>query len=241
MKRKKKFTVLCIVLVTFASAQDTLPLKKKPERPHEIGFSASSLFFILAGVSDFNERYTNLTYRYFFKEKQAVKLFAGVSAFNSEANKYDQYQILAATQTTLYATNEKKTPSNFQLGIGYEYILGKGRLKHVIGADLLYNNKFESEKFYYIRVQESVDAGGNKIGSSARLDSGAVNKANNYDKFGLNLNYSLRYSISKKWVITTGLLVSYKNYKIKNSYGTSRVSETNFNGIISDVSLFYRF
>lgn len=241
MKHKKNFTLLFIAMAFCSNAQDSLSLKKKVERPREIGFSASSVFFFLAGVSDPNERYTNITYRYFFKERQAIKLFTGASLFNNEGNKYEQSKLMSANQTTLYATREKKTPSNFQLGIGYEYILGNGKLKHVLGADILYNNKFVSDKSYYISVRDSIDGNGHSTLHTTRLDSGAVTKTNNYDKFGLNLNYSLRYRISKKWVITAGLLVSYKTYKSKTPYGHTRVGETNFNGIISDVSVFYKF
>ncbi|PBQ34001.1 hypothetical protein CNR22_20205 [Sphingobacteriaceae bacterium] len=241
MMRKKNFTLVFVALTFAVSAQDTLSIKKKPAKPHEIGFSVSSVFFLLAGVSDFNERYTNVTYRYLFTEKQAVKLFAGASIFNSEANKLESTKLSSVNNTTLYSTYEKATPSNFQMGLGYEYILGKGKIKHVIGLDLLYNNKFERERTYYSTASDSIDSKGHVFAHTTTLDSGRVNRSQNFDKFGINLNYSLRYQISKRWVITTGLLVSFKTYNVKTPQGTSRMGDTNFNGLISDVSLFYKF
>ncbi len=239
MKAQKQITILLAALIFTASAQDSSLVKKKPLRPHEIGFSASTAFFFLSGVTDYNERYTNVTYRYFFKEKQALKVFTGINMFNPENR--TKSELRSVSQSSLYANTEKKTPSNFQVGIGYEYVLGKGKLKHVIGLDLLYNNKFEKEQFYYSESKDTVDSKGNHFRNFNRLDTGAYLKTNNYDKFGLNLNYSLRYRLSKNWVITAGMLISYRTYRRKDKYGTSTVSEGNFNGIISDVSVFYTF
>lgn len=243
MTRKKNFTLALLFIALAASAQtkDSLSLKKKPARPHELGFSVSSIFFLLAGVSDYNERYTNLTYRYLFREKQAVKVFAGASIFNSQANKLESVRLSVTNSSTVYSTYEKTTPSNFQVGLGYEYILGNGKLKHVLGVDLLYNNKFERERNYYSISHDSIIGNGTHYTHTSPIDTGRVTKSQNFDKFGVNLNYTLRYQLSKRWVITTGLLFSYKTYAVKSQAGNTRNGEANFNGLISDVSLFYKF
>ena len=239
MKSEKLIIIILIGAISMVKAQDSSFVGKKPARPHEIGFSASTVFFLLAGVSDYNERYTNITYRYFLKEKHALKFFTGANVFNPDNT--IKSELRSVNQSSVYATTEKKTPSNFQLGLGYEYILGKGKLKHVIGVDLLYNNKFERENFYFMNVKDSINSKGNHELKSTRVDTGAYLKTNNYNKFGLNLSYSLRYRLSKKWVITAGMLLSYKTYRRKETYGYTTVGEGNFNGIISDVSVFYTF
>lgn len=221
-------------------AQDTLsPVIKKPQRPHEIGFSASTIFFVMAGVSDFNERYTNLTYRYLPGHHHGLKAFAGINMFN--ANNEFRSGVVSVTQSTVYATTERISPSNFQLGLGYEYIIGKRRLQQVVGLDVLYNNKFEIHRSYYTNSRDSTDNRGQHYIYTSRIDTGAHTTATNYDKFGLNLNYALRYSLSKRWLLTASMLVSYKTYRRREQQGYSRVSELNFNGLISDVSVFYRF
>lgn len=238
MKNKISITLAIIALNCAAQQQDSLTVKSPvPAKSTEIGVSVSSALFVLSGVTDYNERFTNVTYRRLFPKNHAIKLFTGVALFNSYVDGYQQgYYIPAVAHTTIYATSEITTPSNFQVGLGYEYIVGKRKLKQAFGVDLVYNNKFERHNFYYVRVHDN----GGKL-ESTPLDTGAYVKGTNYDKFGFNLSYSLRYQFSKHWVVTASCIASYRNYRRREKSMDGNVSDFNMNGLISDISIFYKF
>lgn len=239
----KNLIALAFAIIVFncaAQNHDSLKLQAPvPKKSSEIGVSISSAFFVLAGVTDYNERFTNVTYRRLFPKNHAIKLFTGVALFNSYSNNYQQgYYIPSVAHTTIYPTSEISTPSNFQVGLGYEYIIGKRKLKQVFGVDLVYNNKFERKNFYYMQVYDST---GNGHSESTRLDTGAYVKGTNFDKFGFNVSYSLRYQFSKHWVATASCIASYRNYRRREKGMEGNVSDFNMNGLISDISIFYKF
>jgi len=221
-------------------AQDSLSLRKKsPERKHEVGVSIITPLIIVLGATDYNERFSNLTYRRFLSDKHAVKSFVGIGSAGIVPN--NPRTVSATNTSTVYFINNRTTPSNFQVGFGYEYILGNKKLKHVFGADLVYNNKFLKEEFFYYQEIDSVGVNGKRFHQTTQLDTGSYVKTNNYDKIGFNLSYSLRYDISKRWVITASGTLSSRYYrqKVRNTYNTG--TELEYVGLVSDVSLFFKF
>ena len=233
------------ILLTFlliagtCHAQDSLV--KKEKKQVELGISLSTPLFVLLGVTDHNERYTNLTGRYFITKKHAVKAFAGVALLNEGSSDYKQTSYPAVNQTTVFPTTEIKTPSNFQLGLGYEYVMGKRKLKTALGIDVLYNNKFESTKFYYLTLRDSLRPDGQTITDINRLDTGGYIHNYNLNKLGINFSYSLRYALSKRWLLTGSFIMSYKIYRRKEGLDETTISDFNLIGLVSDISLFYRF
>ena len=236
MEFKKQIILLLTIAAFTAQAQDSLKTSAKaPKKKHELGVSIIVPLILAIGATDYNERYTNLTYRYFLKDKHAIKPFVGVSMVTPTPEA--QKTISATNNSTLYAMNNITTPSNFQVGVGYEYIMGKKKLKHAIGADIYYNNKFLKEEFFYYQEIDSVGVDGNRFRQTTTLDTGAYIKTKNYDKLGFNLCYSVRYEASKRWVISTSTIMTNKFYWAPRSSNY----EMNFIGLISDISIFYRF
>jgi hypothetical protein len=240
MSYKKQIIVPLALLTMTLSGQDTLTKQNNSmAKKHELGISLTTPMIILLGASDYNERYTNLTFRYFLSDKHAVKPFIGISPNPNNPNT-DQY-ISSTNTSTIYLSNYSQTPSNFQVGIGYEYIMGKKKLKHVIGADILYNNKFLKEKHSYYKITDSTDIKGNTNNVTTPIDTGAYVKTNNYNKIGFNLSYNLRYELSKRWIITASTIASSKYYREGKSNSRINVYDFNIVGLISDISVFYRF
>lgn len=241
MASKKLVTALLIIIVSCMGAQDTLNKNKIPDKRHELGISIIVPVIYAIGAADYNERYSNIAFRYFITKKHAIKPFVGFSPFSAIAN--DPKAISTTNTSTLYLANNSKTPSNFQLGVGYEFIIGKRKLKQVLGADIYYNNKFLREELYYYRHFDSTDVHGSVTQGTTKLDTGRYVRTTNYDKIGFNLSYGLRYEASKRWVITASTIVTNKLYWSKSPGlpGRSSNFEMNVVGLISDICVFYRF
>ncbi len=239
---KKNLAVCLMLILNGLSAQIKDSLASPPKKGHnEIGVSVSSALFVLSGVTDYNERFTNVTFRHLFPKHHAVKLFTGVALFNGDNRDFQQSYMPTAGNTTIYPTSEKTTPSNFQIGIGYEYILGKKKLKQVFGLDLVYNNKYERNNFYYLKVQDTSGSGNAQDKITTRLDTGNYVRGTNFDKYGINLSYSLRYDHSKHWAFTVSCIGQYRMYRRKENGRDYSVSDFNMNGLLSDISVFYKF
>jgi hypothetical protein len=218
----------------FTETPDTIPLKK-----HELGASILSPLIVLTGATDPSDRFTNITYRYLVTKKHALKIFAGFSLFNASVYNSQDYPYIATTGQTVHPVSETIVPSNFQAGLGYEIVLGTGRVRHAVGIDGVYNNKFEITKFQYRITRDSVDGAGNKFPYSFVADTGKVSRGFTYQKLGFNVHYTLRYEYSTHWMVTTTFLMSYRNYRGREN--NSYLSDLEMNGLISDVSIFYRF
>ncbi len=235
MKYKILF-ILCSLLIKI-KAQDSIV--KQNNMKHEVGISVLAPLIFLCDLRDPNERFSKISYRYKFKKKQAFKFYAGFSILNLTNSRYDQYQYILTDGTRIYPTSEVRTPTNIEIGLGYEIILGKRSLKHVFGLDFVYNNKFLVRKSYDLIEKDSIGANGQnfpKFTTSNYLESGT-----NYNKFGVNLNYGLRYEISKRWVATSSFTFSYRYYRLKLNGNYHSYSDIYTFGIISDISIFYRF
>jgi hypothetical protein len=220
---------------------DTIAPVTFKESRHEIGLGILSPFLMVVGATDLNERYTNFSYRYRIHQKHAIKAFIGNAFFNSNENKMTQERMQATPGQTVYLNRVFRTPTNFQTGLGYELILGKNKLKHVVGVDLLYNNKFTSEHTSYFLLKDSSVANGNNSIIGRGIDTGAATLTRNYDKFGANFSYNLRYEFSKKWLITSSFVMNYRFYKRRENGILAGISDFSINSLISDISLYYRF
>lgn len=239
---KNSLIILFVILIGQAKSQDTLNQTQAfTDKRHEFGVSVLSPFFMIAGARDDNERYTNLTYRYRFTQKHAIKALVGTALFDESEGRFKQDQVQSVPGKTVYLTTETKIPTNFQTGIGYEIMFGNGKLKHVVGVDLIYNNKFVSQDSYYVKFCDTLDANGARQFSMNRLDTGRVIKTRNFDKFGANISYSARYEISPRWVLTGSLILNYRYYERRTNGIMSGISDFNVNGLLADVSIYYRF
>ena len=241
--RKNIFTLLLVLTALFSKSQDSLTNSLKIKaRPNELGIDISSLLTILMGTQDYSGRYTNLTYRHWIADNHALRAFIG-NNFQEETDPFSLPQnsgIIPGEQPLVYSTKVTTTPTNFQVGIGYEYLHG-GRFKHGPGADLVYNNVYEKTEFFNVKVYESKDSTGMTTQQWDKLDSGAHVQVVNINKFGFNLGYSIRYQITKRWVISAGTMGSFRVSARSGPTGTIYNFDFDMVGIISDISLFYRF
>jgi hypothetical protein len=238
---QKTATVLMIVLVLTIHAQDsTITKPARPERPHELGISVLTPMIVLAGGSVNSwDNFTNLTYRYRVTEKRAFKLFIGAGRKNSYyPDPLFTGQIVPTTNPAYYLIRNDTRPSNFQVGIGYEYMFGK-RLKHVLGTDIVYSNSFEKTEYYHVKIQESTQSGVTTT-NYTRLDTGSYATAMNYDKMGLNLAYSLRYELSRRWAVTGTFIAALRYSRSRQDGGYVESFELNITPI-GDISAFYKF
>ncbi|MFO0357394.1 MAG: hypothetical protein ACK50A_10580 [Sphingobacteriaceae bacterium] len=239
---KKSMIILFVLFIGQARSQDTLNKSQAfTDKRHEFGVSMLSPFFIITAANDRNERFTNLSYRYRFNQRHALKALVGVVMFDESEERFKQEKVQSVPGKTVYLTAETKIPTNFQTGIGYEMMFGYGKLKHVVGIDLIYNNKFISQDKYYTQVTDTLDANGYKTFSINKLDTGRVIKTSNLDKFGANISYSLRYEISPRWALTGSFILNYRYYERRTNGIMAGISDFNINGLVSDISVFYRF
>lgn len=240
----KNSVIILLLLFAFKTdAQNDSAVIKTTftDNRHEIGIGILSPFLMIVGASDFNERYTNLSYRYRINQNQAFKVLIGNAFFNSNENRIGQDMIQATSGQTIYINKQYRTPSNFQIGFGYEYIFGKNNLKHSLGIDFIYNNKFNTEYTNYFLEKDTLNANGVKSIFGEKIDTGAVTLSRNYNKFGANFSYNLRYEFTKKWLITSSFILNYRVYRRKVNNTMVGISDFNINGLIADISIFYRF
>ena len=223
-----------------ASSQDTTakPITK-PGRQKEIGVSILTPLILMAGTQDLSGRYTNATFRYRFTFRRAMKVFVGFASNNPPYP--SPYEAGVVTNsTTTYEVVIRTRPSNFQAGIGYEYMVGE-RLKQVPAIDIVYANLFEKEEHVFMKYRNNIDSMGNGSYVYERIDSTRSVKTYNYDKIGINLSYSLRYELSRKWIISASIIAAYR-YTSRGS-GKNKIVNHNFDiiGPLSDISIYYRF
>jgi hypothetical protein len=185
------------------------------------------------------DRYTNVTYRFRFTEKHAARVFAGAGGRRpSYPDPLHTGQIVSTSTPAYFLVRNTTRPSNFQAGIGYEYIFGS-RLKKVLGADLVYNNIFEKEEYYYVKLQDSVGSG-ITFTNYSRIDTGSFVTTRNYDKAGLNLNFSLRYDFSRRWVVTGTMIAALRYSRSGRDGGYINTFDLNISPV-GDLSVFYKF
>ncbi|MDI1353513.1 MAG: hypothetical protein PSX36_01255 [bacterium] len=241
--QKLSFSLAFVFAASAANAQDSLNVHNpKPEHPHELGISIATPICLLMGASDFSGRFTNLTYRHWLSGKHNVKAFVGTN-FMKETDPYSQPNnsgIIPTTQELVYSTKITTTPTNFQIGLGYEYMKG-GKFKHGPGIDIVYNNVFEKTEYFDMKVYQTIGKDSIRTDHYDRLEAGAYVKGVTITKIGFNLSYSLRYQMAKHWVLTASAMGSFRLETRNESLGKIHNFDFNIVGIVSDISLFYRF
>src|SRR4051812_47448063 len=101
MSYKKQLAMAFIACAFTIQAQDTT--SKVSKHRHELGVSVIVPLILAVGATDYNERYTNLSYRYFLSKNHAIKPFVGISTINNVPN---NPQTVSSTNTsTLYFMN----------------------------------------------------------------------------------------------------------------------------------------
>jgi hypothetical protein len=239
---KKALFIITILLAVSetASCQDTTakPLTK-PGRRKEIGVSILTPLILMAGTQDQSGRYTNVTFRYRFTFRRAVRAFVGFASNNPPYPSLYEAGVVT-NSTTTYEVVVRTRPSNFQAGIGYEYMVGE-RLKQVPAIDLVYANLFEKDEHTFVKYSSNVDSTGGGSYLYERIDSTRSVYTQNYDKIGINLSYSLRYELSRKWIITASIVAAYRY--TRRGAGKNAIVHQDFDiiGPLSDISIFYRF
>lgn len=220
-------------LISTAQENNIAPVK---EPKHELGLGLIyPMTLVIGNVNSDNNHYTNLSYRYKLSPKNCIKLLAGMAhPFNASSLTQTKVLILPSN-TSLVANTLYQTPSNCQFGIGFEHFIGSKQLKLFAGADFMYNNLFSKKTFFYTNAADSASPHLNK------LDTGAYVSARNYNKVGIDFHFGARYEFNSKWVIMGTFTASQRVYGTTANGRAIRVNDFTINGLISDISLYYRF
>lgn len=237
MKNKSILTLIFFAVISVSSAQDSLAKKSSFLKNRcEIGVSVLTPFIMIAGAEDQAERFTNITARYFVAPRHALKILGG-GVIGSNNYSMTQQRYLGSNQSYTLTT-QSITSANFNVGLGYEYVMGHRKLKHVLGFDLIYNNKSVNDESYY---ETTTAVPGTSTPVVHKLDTGSYSRRTVYNKGGFNISYSLRYEISRRWVITASTIYSNRVYRTGSGNQRSTVFDLSLNGLVSDVSVFFRF
>ncbi len=239
---KKALLIITILFAVSQTArcQDTTakPITK-PGRQKEIGVSILTPLILMAGTQDQSGRYTNATFRYRFTFRRAMRAFVGFASNNPPYPTLYEAGVIT-NSTTTYEVVVRTRPSNFQAGIGYEYMVGE-RLKQVPAIDIVYANLFEKEEHVFVKYSNTLDSTGGGSYFYERIDSTRSVYTQNYDKIGINLSYSLRYELSRKWIITASIVAAYRYTRKSSGNGVKATQDFDIVGPLSDISIFYRF
>lgn len=240
---KRSLMLLLCVFAINAHSQDSLKTDKsvKPKR-HEIGLNILPPFLALTGVSGGNPQYFNTTYKYFLNKRLAFRTTAGIIAFGNNNLCGNQTETVIKTNSvTVNKTKYTHDPTNIQGSIGLESILGKRKLKHVIGFDLTYNYQNQRENISYYKLTDSIGMNNEKIQNWQSIDTGQAVINTYINKYGITPFYSVRYPISKKFVLTSSMRFNLQASQRRHGGLTYYSFDFNMSGVISEVSLFYRF
>jgi len=200
-------------------------------------------FLLLSGVFGSQPKFFNTTYRYLINDRNALRLTAGLNVFNSGSYNNRIESAKTINNVTIYKNTSMSSNANFKFGAGYEKILGKRKLKHVVGVDLTYNYVNEVLASDYYGFKDTI-YNNIKHTEYVAIDTGRTTTNRYYHKFGITPFYSLRYALSPKWLITASTRLSLQGYRIKDKYipgGYVTIIDFNTDGLISEICLYYRF
>lgn len=239
----KKLMLLLLCVFTIKShSQDSLKTIKSPKsKRSEIGLNILPPFLLLSGVSSANPKFFNATYRYLLNERNALRIVSGINVYNSNYTGNQNIAVSMGNGLTVYQISSSRTPLNVLSGIGYERILGKHKLKHVIGCDLTYNyvTTVVSSNYYGMK-----DTTYNNVRHAEYIpiDTGRAITSRYFHKIGITPFYSLRYELNSKWLVVASTRLNFQYYQVKNeNYPKASLFDFNMDGLISEISLFYRF
>lgn len=238
MKKLMLLPVCVLILKTQGQISDSIT-KLNNNKRNEIGLNILPPVLVLSGVTKANPQLFNITHRYFFSEKLCFRSTFGVYVFNNKNE--DQIMVSKTNSTSINLNNYSSYPANFQGGLGLEYIFGKHKLKQSIGFDLTYNYVNIRTHQNYFMLTDTVTATNEKFQTYKQIDTGAKVINTFLHKYGITTFYSLRYPISKRLIVSSGIRLNTQYYQ--NKIGNRKFDQYDFNisGILSEVSLFYRF
>lgn len=242
-KMKRSLMLLLCVFAINAHSQDSLKTDNsiKPKR-HEIGLNILPPFLALAGAGGGNSQYFNITYKYFLNERTAFRTTAGIIVFGNHNLYGNQTETVIKTNSvTVNKTNYSHDPTNIQGTIGLERIFGKRKLKHVLGFDLTYNYQNHRENISYYKLTDSIGANNTKIQNWQNIDTGRTVVNSYINKYGITPFYSVRYPITEKFILTSSVRFNLQASQRRYNGLTYNSFDFNMSGVISEVSLFYRF
>ncbi len=233
--------ILCLLIVEGQSQDSSKAKTPKILKRHEIGLNILPPLLALSGVSQSQPNFFNATYRYILNAHNALRATAGINVYNSNNSGDQKNAVAMGNGLTVYQTTNSRTPANLMAGIGYERIMGKRKLKHVIGVDLTYNYVSSISSSSYYGIKDSV-YNNTHHADIVPIDTGRATVQKYYHKFGVTPFYSIRYPLSSKWLISASTRFNFQYYKINNgNYPAITLYDLNLSGLISEISLFYRF
>lgn len=241
MKKSMLFLLCVIVAIAHAQVSDSSSKKINP-KCHEIGVNLLPPLLFISNANGVQPKFFNATYRYLKNEKHAFRVTAGINVYNSGGfPSFRTDVVLKSNNFTIYKNTSDGTPANFMGGIGYERIFGKRKLKHVIGCDMTYNYVGRRTSVDYYGLKDSL-VNGNLQREFVPIDTGKTIVHKYYNKVGIAPFYSIRYELSSKWLITASTRVNLQ-YSQMTYAGYPKIASFDFNasGLLSELSLFYRF
>jgi hypothetical protein len=240
---KRSMLLLLCAYTLNTHSQDSIKTDKPIKiKRHEIGLNILPPFLALTGVSGGNPQYFNITYKYFLNERTAFRTTAGIIVFGNHNIYGNQTETVIKTNSvTINKTKYTQNPTNIQGSIGLERILGKRKLKHVIGFDLTYNYQNQRENISYFKITDSIGINNEKIQMWQNIDTGRVVTNTYFNKYGITPFYSVRYPITEKFILTSSIRFNLQASQRRYNGLTYNSFDFNMSGVISEVSLFYRF
>lgn len=231
-------------------------------RKNEIGFGISAPGLSDAFVKKNKDIFDcNIQYKRLFTKSNAFRL--GVNYY-SESTGNDNTYVNPATlgsfnnlDTITTRATEYTSNKSAYINFGYEHFFGKKRIKFIIGSDIIVGFNKNTTQVLYNKYVTKVDTLINgmliysykEINNSSNINGAYSSNGVSYQTYntdfliGLKPFIGLRANISNRLAFNfyTSFYLTYTdNFK---SDITERRSNLNFdiNGLVSEVSLFYRF
>ena len=232
-------------------------------RKNELGLNFVPLVGAALGGFSSNPQYA-LSYKHIFKGSNAFRINVGVQLYVQENWQYsspnmpDNYELVSQSLTTeIRRYSESISDPKYQLGIGYERRVGNHRLSRFYGADLIMgrSSRSYSKKDYFMVLDSAGTPYSNGpswiIDPNNNQPSTAFDSRTNSFYFGLSPFYGFRYPITKRLIVTAQMgfdaSIAIGNYQsddyANNIHLSGMVTTADFNikGLISDLSLVFRF
>ena len=237
--KKKLLLYLFLMSITTVNAQDSSKTKsRKPTFRNEVGISILTPVIVLAGATDKSNRFSNVTYRYRLSQRHALRTFLGTAIFFASKDIGIYRPVILQGNQFLYYTGEiTSILRNVQVAIGYEYMIGS-KLKHVFGVDLVYNNMLKKEESF---IADPVFYPEIASMTYHKRDSTFFTRTTPINKVGFNFNYSLRYELSRRFIITSSFIAALRFSSFGRGSRDFTTTTLDMTGIVSDISVFYRF
>lgn len=220
---------------------------------HEISVSVLPVINVLSG-SFSNSTYTNFNfgYKYYFPKyafRTAFVFFPSFNGYNSGFSFYDR----TVGNRIVFRRDHYRVNPKLQLNIGFEKLFKYNRLVHGIGVDVSVNNSTVryGTDYYYRPYGFNSNAPVN-FGDTTNYAVDSLSYSVSEKKIGLGLQvfYSIRYKISKRFYLSATIgpslnfsFVNGQRYEARTKE-TQKYKATQFDfpnvGFISDISICFR-